>query len=285
MNGIVLVNKSVGLTSRDVVNKVSRIYKTKKVGHTGTLDPLASGLLVLCINEGTKLVEPLTNHDKEYIVGVKLGLETTTLDLEGSITREEDYTIDFEELNKVMDSFVGSYMQEVPIYSAVKVKGKKLYEYARENKEVVLPKREVEISAIDLLGVSKDTFSFSVTVSKGTYIRSLVRDIALKLNTYGTMTSLIRTRVGSYLLQDSYEVEELTSDSIIGLEEALKDYDVLTLNDNMYETVKNGGIINNEFDLDTVLLLYKGNVIALYKRYDKDKCKLKPWKMFNNTCQ
>ena len=150
MNGILIVNKDLGYTSRDVVNIVSKVLNTRKVGHTGTLDPMASGVLVLCVGNALKLCELLTNHDKEYVAGVTLGIETDTLDIDGKIISTEDVDIDEDKIIDVVNSFKGSYMQEVPKYSAVKVNGKKLYEYARNNIDVDLPSKMVNISNIEI---------------------------------------------------------------------------------------------------------------------------------------
>ncbi|MBQ8219464.1 MAG: tRNA pseudouridine(55) synthase TruB, partial [Bacilli bacterium] len=148
MNGIIVVNKEIGYTSRDIVNIVGSILGTKKVGHTGTLDPMASGVLVLCVGKALKVCELLTNHDKEYIAGVTLGIETDTLDMEGNIISTEIVDINKERIIEVVNSFIGVYNQEVPKYSSVKVNGKKLYEYARNNISVELPSRDVEIKSI-----------------------------------------------------------------------------------------------------------------------------------------
>ena len=177
MDGVLIVNKEKGVTSRDVVNKICKILNTKKVGHTGTLDPIATGVLVVCVGKATKLVEILTSEDKEYIATVKLGVLTDTLDTDGKVLEEKDVFIKKEDLVRTLNSFVGFYDQEVPIYSAVKINGKKLYEYARSNIKVDLPKRRVEIKKIELLEFNKDHYKFKVLVSKGTYIRSLIKDI------------------------------------------------------------------------------------------------------------
>ena len=176
MNGIAIINKKQGLTSRDVVNQISKKLNIKKVGHTGTLDPLATGVLVVCIGKATKLVDVLTDFDKEYEAGVCLGIETDTLDITGNVLKVENVIKTEEEIINTLNSFVGEYDQEVPIYSAVKINGKKLYEYARENIPVELPKRKVKIHNISLTSDviyknNKVYFSFKVKVSKGTYIR------------------------------------------------------------------------------------------------------------------
>jgi len=175
MNGIVLINKEKGKTSRDVVNLLSKKFNTRKVGHAGTLDPLATGLLIIGINNGTKILELLTMDEKEYIATVKIGIQTDTYDITGNIIEEKkDFSIDKEYLENTLKSFIGKYYQEVPKYSAVKINGKKLYEYARNGEEIELPKRFVEIKEIELLEFKEDEFKFKVLVSKGTYIRSLI---------------------------------------------------------------------------------------------------------------
>ena len=209
MNGIIVVNKPCGITSRDVVNKLCRKFNTKKIGHTGTLDPIADGILVVCINKATKLVDYLTCNDKEYIATVKIGILTDTLDISGNILEERKCSVSKDKLEKVLYSFIGNYNQEVPIYSAVKINGKKLYEYARGNEDVTLPKRNVEIKNIKLISCKDDYYSFSVKVSKGTYIRSLIKDINDKLDIIGVMSNLTRTKQGVFDLKDSYTLEEL----------------------------------------------------------------------------
>ena len=188
MDGILVVYKPKGMTSRDVVNKVGRILKIKKIGHTGTLDPLATGVLVLCIGKATKIVELLTATEKEYIAEMSFGIETDTLDSTGNIIKEEDFIVDEEKIEKVFSSLTGTYKQEVPLYSAIHVNGKKLYEYARNNEEVILPSRDVTISHLELLSIEENKVLFKTRVSKGTYIRSLIRDIAKKLDTVAVMS-------------------------------------------------------------------------------------------------
>ncbi|NLM63337.1 MAG: tRNA pseudouridine(55) synthase TruB, partial [Mollicutes bacterium] len=201
MDGIILINKKKGVTSRDVVNIISQKLNIKKVGHTGTLDPLATGVLVICIGKATKIVELMTNEDKEYIAEVTLGIKTDTLDITGNVIEEEICFKTKEEIIEALNIMKGEYEQEVPIYSAVKIKGKKLYEYARNKEKVELPKRLVNIKEINLIGDikyvdSKVIFSFKCKVSKGTYIRSLIDDIAKKLNTIGVMSNLTRIKQG-----------------------------------------------------------------------------------------
>ena len=282
MDGIIVVNKPKDYTSRDVVNKVCKILNTKKVGHTGTLDPIATGVLVLCVGKATKLVEILTSNDKEYIAEVKLGVLTDTLDTDGNITKEDNNRTSKDKLIEVLNSFIGTYNQEVPIYSAVKINGKKLYEYARNNKEVELPKRIVEIKNIELLDYDINNYKFKVTVSKGTYIRSLIKDINDKLGIIGAMSSLKRTRQGKFNIEESCTIEdiEVGNYSIKTITNVLKDENCVIINKQLYNIIKNGGLIPNIYNKDTVTFIYEDNVIAIYKTYIKDITKMKPYKMF-----
>lgn len=281
-DGILIVNKPKGFTSRDVVNKVSKILKTKKIGHTGTLDPIASGVLVLTIGKATKLSEVLTSFEKKYIATAILGVCTETLDTEGKILKEENTYITKEEVNKVLKSFIKTYNQEVPIYSAVKIDGKKLYEYARNKEEVILPSREVTIKDIELLDIkyenNKTIIKFSCLVSKGTYIRSLIRDIANNLNTFGIMSDLIRIKQGDFDITQSYTIEQIENNNfkMISLEECLKDYFTITMDTELEFKVKNGVVLDDIYNKDYVLYKSK-NILALYK---KEGNKLKPFKMF-----
>ena len=193
MDGIILINKEKGMTSRDVVNKICKILNTSKVGHTGTLDPIATGLMIICVGEGLKLVELLTGLNKEYIAKVKLGIKTDTYDITGKVLEKKDVILNENDLINCLNSFKGEYHQTVPIYSSVKVNGKKLYEYARNNMKVDLPKHLVKINSIDLLDYNQESFTFRVSVSSGTYIRSLINDIGKKLGIPMTMEELKRT--------------------------------------------------------------------------------------------
>lgn len=287
MNGILLINKESGLTSRDVVNKVVKKFNTKKVGHTGTLDPLATGVLVVCVGKATKLVNMLTSTKKQYIAEVTLGVETDTLDITGKFLKEKKVDVKKDEVVQVLNSFQGKYMQEVPSYSAVKINGKKLYEYARENIEVTLPKREVEIediSLIDDLYIKDDRicFRFICTVSKGTYIRSLIRDICVKLNVIGCMSNLTRTKQGNFAIETTKLIDEIKKTDLINIQDALN-IKKIDLNDDDYFKVKNGQLIKNIYNTQEVMFLYKGNVVGIYKTYEKDKGLLKPYVMIGEN--
>jgi tRNA pseudouridine55 synthase len=271
MNEIIVVNKEKGLTSRDVVNKLCRILNTKKIGHTGTLDPIASGVLVCLVGKYTKLVDMITALEKEYIAEIKLGIKTDTLDITGEIIeKNNDYNLNEDIIIKVLNSFLGSYEQTVPLYSAISINGERLYKLARDNKKVVLPKREVNIKEIELLNYDNNIIKFRVVVSKGTYVRSLIRDICDKLNVLGTMNSLVRTKQGIFNIDNSYTLEDIQNNkyqdvklnSIISLKEV--EVEGILLN-----KVLNGNIINYDYD---GYILFKSNNqdIALYYFVNKE---------------
>lgn len=282
-DGVLIFNKESGPTSRDVVNNISKKLEVKKVGHTGTLDPLASGVLVICIGKATKLVEMLTSIDKEYIATMKLGLETDTLDITGRPTKESHFSVTEEKIKKVLSSFKGKIIQEVPMYSATRVKGKKLYEYARNNESVKPPKKEVEIYDIELLDYNNDEITFRTIVSKGTYIRSLIRDIGYRLGTHGTMTKLIRTKQGYFDIDDSYQMDNILHDDykLISIEELLIGYETIVAEGDLLFKIKNGQIIDKTFKYKYCVFVNKRNkVVAIYKEYAKDNTKAKPYRMF-----
>lgn len=279
---ILVVNKPKDFTSRDVVNKLTHIFHTKKIGHTGTLDPIATGVLACCIDEDTKLVEILTSDQKEYIATMKLGIETDTLDITGNTINTKEFNVNKELIINTLNSFVGETMQEVPLYSAIKINGKKLYEYAREGIEVELPKHKINIYEIELLEYNNDLIKFRVLVSKGTYIRSLIRDIAHKLNTVGTMTDLIRTKQGDFRIEDSYTLEEIENGNYktITREEVLSYLESYDIDDKEYQSIKNGNLLPNKYTNDIVSLKYNNKIVALYQKYEKDNNFYKPYKMF-----
>lgn len=278
MNGIIVVNKENGYTSRDVVNIISKIMRTKKVGHTGTLDPIAEGVLVVCVGKCTKLCDYFTSSYKEYIVEFKLGYETDTLDYTGKIINTSDKNVSKDDIIDVINSFIGEYNQEVPLYSAVKINGKKLYEYARNNIKVDLPSRIVNIKNIEILEIN-DVIKIKCFVSKGTYIRSLIRDIGYKLGTYATMTKLVRTKQGDFNIENSYSLEDIKNNNykLYSLEEIFKEYPRIELNSDEYKKVSNGVILDNIYNSPYVLFYYDNKLISLYKVYEKSK--LKPFIM------
>lgn len=218
INGAIILNKERGLSSFQAARKVKNIIGADKAGHTGTLDPMASGVLVVCLGKHTRLVEYLVQDDKEYKVEMLLGLSTDTFDLEGEIISTGNVRdIKNDDILKCLQSFKGQINQKPPIYSAIKVKGKKLYEYARKGIEVEIPNRIVDIRDIanivikDSLykGYAVRSVSFDVVCSKGTYIRSLCNDIGEHLGCYGTMAQLSRTVNGKFSIKDAFTLEEI----------------------------------------------------------------------------
>lgn len=265
-SGVIVVNKPSGPTSFDIVNDISHIFGIKRVGHTGTLDPLAEGVLIVAIGKATKIVELLTKEDKEYVADVKLGIETDTYDIEGKVLKNEPVQ-DNLDIEKALNYYKKTYLQEVPIYSAIKVKGKKLYEYARENKEVELPKKEVTIKEIELLEKSNDEFTFKTCVSKGTYIRSLIRDIGNYLNTPATMKRLIRTKQGNIDINDSNKIEDIKNNNykLLSIEESLN-YKVIELDDETARKVSNGVKIDNIWNIkDKVIFKHNNKLLGIYE--------------------
>ena len=277
MDGIILINKEKGLTSRDVVNMVCKKLNTRRVGHTGTLDPIATGLMILCVGEGLKLVELLTKHDKEYVAKVKVGIKTDTYDITGKVVEENNnFNLDKDTLENVLNSFIGEYLQTVPIYSSIKVNGKKLYEYARNNLEVDLPKHLVKISDISLLEFNKDNFTFKVNVSSGTYIRSLINDIGEKLNIPMTMEELKRTRVGDYSIIKASDIDNLKIIPIIDSINIKK----IEVDELLLKKISNGVRINNIYNEDMVMFTYNNEPVSIYVR---DNNILKSYRVFNKN--
>lgn len=264
MNGILIINKEKGCTSHDIVYKVKKIFN-EKVGHTGTLDPLAEGVLPILIGKGTLCSKYLINHDKKYIVNLALGQRTETADLEGKIIEEKnipDKSLTQGEVEKVLKSFIGKQQQMPPIYSAIKVNGKKLYEYARKGQNVEIKPREIEIYDIKLMNIDaqKKQIQFEVFCGKGTYIRSLCEDIAEKLETVGYMESLKRIQVGDFKIEESSKIQELEENKedtkyleskIISVEEIFKNKEKIKLDDKKMQLFLNGVKItqNQENDI------------------------------------
>lgn len=269
MDGILVVNKSKGLTSNDIVKKVKKILNTK-VGHTGTLDPNATGVLPLLLGNATKISKYLINHDKEYEAVIKLGVKTTTADVEGKIIEEKEINkekLKKENIEKVLESSVGKQQQIPPIYSAIKVNGKKLYEYARQGKEVEIKARDIEIYDLKLLKIDSENNELTINVkcSKGTYIRSLCEDIAAKLETVGYMKELNRIQVGEFNIKDSVTIEEFKANienkdysNIIGIEKIFKEIPEIIINQREYEKYLNGVKIDSD-NMDGVYRIYLDN--------------------------
>lgn len=269
MDGILIINKEKKYTSHDVVSKVKKILHTSKVGHTGTLDPNATGVLPLLLNKGTLLSKYLINHDKIYEVSLKLGEKTDTADSEGKIIKKEELSEEIFEERKIiniLESFLGEQLQTPPIYSAIKVKGKKLYEYARKGQKVEIEPRQIQIYNINLekIIVEDRIIKFKVECSKGTYIRSLCEDIAEKLETIGYMKDLKRLKVGEFELKDSITLDDLEKMKIeeiekliIPIEDIFKNTDIVELNDKNLALFLNGAFSRNSKKLNLKDGLYR----------------------------
>lgn len=278
MNGLIVVNKEKGYTSRDVVNILGKILGTKKIGHTGTLDPIAEGVLVCVVGKCTKLCDILVSDEKEYIATMEFGYLTDTLDETGEVLKRNEKQVTLDEVKEALNHFTGEYLQEVPIFSAVKVNGRKLYEYARNCIDVELPKRMVNIKSIELIEYKDNILTFKVCVSKGTFIRSLIRDIGEYLGTYATMTKLIRIKQSGYTIDKSYSLEDIRNGEfkLIELDGIFKEYPVINVDKLMYEKIIHGQEFKNELNKDYIIYKYNDEVIAVYKISDKDKNKIKP---------
>ena len=269
MNAVILVNKDKGKTSRDIVNNLTKVFNTKRIGHTGTLDPIAQGVLVICINKYTKLVNSLMSLDKQYIGTITLGVKTDTFDITGKVLEQKEVNVSKEDIEKVFSSLIGKYEQVVPIYSAKKVNGKKLYEYARNGEEVKLPTNEVDIYNLELISYEKNKIVFKCNCSKGTYIRSLIQTICDKLNVIGTMSDLVRTKQGNFDISDSYTVEDIANGNYKAL--SVKDlfgYKTYNLTEEEFNKIKNGSHIKIDSNEDKMLLYYNNEEVAIYKRKD-----------------
>ena len=256
IDGILVINKPKNYTSHDVVAKCRKVLQTKRIGHTGTLDPLATGVLVLCIGQATKLVEYLTCDDKIYEVEMKFGIKTDTGDITGSIIETSDNNMPKTIENQFLRSFVGKQLQIPPMYSAIKKDGVKLYELARKGIEVEREGRNIEIFDIYNTSFDKDVLKFTVHCSKGTYIRVLCEDIAEKLGTIGTMISLNRIKSGNYSIDMSCDIEEVNENRIIPMQKMLRNS--ITIEKNISKLL-NG--ISLDYDLDDGLYnLFYDNV-------------------------
>ena len=269
LDGIIILNKQKGCTSHDVVAKTKKLLN-EKVGHTGTLDPNATGVLPLLVGQGTKLSKYIIEHDKEYIATLKLGEKRDTADSEGAIIEERQIyysVLQKENVEKILQSFIGKQEQIPPMYSAIKINGKKLYEYARKNEKIELEPRHIEIYKMDLINIIKDTIIFKVQCSKGTYIRSLCEDIAKRLNTVGYMQDLERSRVGKFDIKDSITIEELEQNiensefinqHFITIEKYFKDKESIKLDEKRLSLFLNGVKLTHNLTDD------------MYKIYDEN---------------
>ena len=285
MNGLVVIDKDKGYTSRDVVNIVSGVLGTKKVGHTGTLDPLATGVMVVGVGKGLKVSELITGYDKVYEARVIIGYETETLDMEGNIVKWGRFDYTKGDIERVIREFPRKYEQVVPIYSAVKVNGKRLYKSARRGDVVDLPKRMVSIYELVLISdveVFENHTSFDIRckVSKGTYIRSLVRDIGNKLGSYGTLMDLRRTRQGNFGLDGAYSIDDIKSGNfeLKKIGEVL-DIPKVRVSEDMLFKIRNGCKVKKFFEGDMALVMDGDSEVAIYMVSEEDEKIAKVYKM------
>lgn len=294
-DGIINIYKEKGFTSHDVVAKLRGILKTRKIGHTGTLDPDAEGVLPVCVGKATKLCEFLLEKSKVYETSFVLGITTDTQDITGQVIEEKEVCVNKDDIINIIDSFIGGYDQIPPMYSALKVNGKKLYELAREGKEVERKPRKVLLDSIKIMSISEDMkhITMRVSCSKGTYIRTLCHDIGRKLGCGACMEKLLRIQVDQYNIEDSLklrEVEELVKlgnieEKFVKIEDILSCYpkvnikvdaEKLLLNGNKF---KNFNIVQNNITETVRVYDSKDNFVALYE-YDKKYKEYKPVKMF-----
>lgn len=271
MDGIIIINKTKGCTSHDIVYKIKKMLN-EKVGHTGTLDPMAEGVLPILVGKGTPASKYLINHDKKYIVELQLGTKTDTADGEGKIVKQQPVNKEIlttKNIEKILQSFVGKQEQIPPIYSAIKINGKKLYEYARKGQEIELKPRKIEIYNIKLINysVEEKQIKFEVFCGKGTYIRSLCEDIAIKFGTVGYMKSLKRIQVGDFKIEDSITIDELNN--IIQKNELDKTKTIITL-EKLFEKIPSIRLDNRKLELflNGVMLTQKQNE-GVYKIYNQ----------------
>ncbi|MDO1605502.1 tRNA pseudouridine(55) synthase TruB [Lactobacillus sp. YT155] len=281
MNGIIPLNKDLGMTSADCVYKLRKILHERKIGHTGTLDPQVDGVLPICIGQATKLVNLLTNSGKEYHGEITLGFSTTTEDREGDIVERVklEQTTDEQEIDKILEQFQGEIKQIPPMYSAVKVNGKKLYEYARAGIEVERPERIVTIKKFQRtspvqFNAENNTvsFGFAVECSKGTYVRTLAVQVGELLGIPSHMSQLTRVKSAGITLDQTLTLDEITelqeqgkTDFLISIDEVLKDFPRVDLTDEQWKIVQNGGFLPLKNNQKQVVLAYNGKVKAIYE--------------------
>ena len=270
MDGFFLVNKPAGMTSHDVVKEVKKRFHIEKIGHTGTLDPFATGLLVLCVGQATKLSDMITNDDKSYEGEILFGVHTDTYDITGTVTDQMEATdINQSQIEDQMASFIGSYQQRPPMYSAIKKDGIKAYKAARKGQHIQLDKRLVHIYRFEAKGLYKEQkIAFFSKVSKGTYIRSLVVDLAQRLNTLAVLSQLHRVSIGSLSVSKASDLNTLKPTDLMDLKTYLKTYQSLTLSDYLIHLVKNGVYLDQrQIKTEQPFVVYdqKGHMIAFYE--------------------
>lgn len=266
MNGIFLINKEANWTSFDICAKVKRLFNTKKVGHSGTLDPFAEGLMIVCLGQATKIIPFLEHYNKTYLATIKLGEETDTLDNTGNIIDKKDVlNYSLEEIKNVLNSFLGKSQQIPPMYSALKHDGVPLYSLAREGIEIERKPRNIEIFSIELIEYNKPFLTFKCKVSKGTYIRTLAKDIAIKLSTVGHLVKLIRTNIDKFDLNMAKKVNELTINDSISIVEMLT-LPTLIVDNEIEKKIRNGNKLSLQGKNMLLLINEKKEALAIYEK-------------------
>ena len=299
MDGIFNIYKEKGFTSHDVVAIVRRTIHMKKVGHTGTLDPDAEGVLPVCVGKATKLSDVIMDGRKSYRAMLRLGMTTTTEDASGEVLETKEVDFNEDRIREVVASFIGKLEQVPPMYSAVKVNGKKLYELAREGKEIERKSRTIEVYDIRIRQfLPPDRVEIDVDCSKGTYIRTLCSDIGKALGCGGHMAELLRTRTGAFSLENAIKLEELKAlaeqekaeEALLTMEEALKDFPVVKVSEKSQKFLYNGGKIQERFLTEKPAVLtegeivvtydYENNLVGLYEiKKEENNFYIKPYKM------
>lgn len=284
MNGFLIIDKEEGKTSRDIDNDIMYKFATKKVGHLGTLDPLATGVLVLALGNALKVLSLIEKHDKTYVAQVKMGISTDTLDITGRTILTSQARASKDAVIKVLDSFLGENLFPVPKYSAVKVAGKKLYEYARNNEEVELPKKLMTVYSYKILSFNEDEFVFEIKTSYGTYIRTIIDELGKKLNVPMTMSSLRRTQSGIFNIEDAVNQHQASLDNLIPIEAVLKDFYTVVADEKLIERISHGQILKDIYKKYPIIFTDKNKeIIAIYKQYDKDNNYVKPHKIISKS--
>lgn len=266
MNGIFLINKETNWTSFDICAKIRRTFNTKKVGHSGTLDPFAEGLMIVCLGQATKIIPFLEHYNKTYEATIKLGEETDTLDNTGNIIDKKevlDYSL--EEISHVLNSFLGKSQQIPPMYSALKHDGVPLYSLARNGLEIERKPRDIEIYSIELIDYNKPYLTFKCQVSKGTYIRTLAKDIALKLSTVGHLVKLKRTNIDKFDLSMAKKVNDLTINDSISIIKMLN-LPTLKVNQEIEKKIRNGNKLSFNAKKMVLLINEKNEALAIYEK-------------------
>lgn len=273
MAGIYLINKPKNITSYDCIRILKKIFPNTKIGHAGTLDPFATGLLVVLVGQATKLSNYFINDNKTYTGVITFGFSTTTYDYTGEIINQiEDFCLTKDEINYAITNFTGKINQTPPIYSAIKQDGKKLYKYARENKNITIPSREVIIDSFDLLDFINNQLSFRISVSKGTYIRSIAHDLGVKLNVPAHLSSLNRESSGIFKLNNAYELKDIDCDTkpSISLKQYAQTLPKVVVKPYLEQLIANGVILDHrQTDLKELFAVYSedNKLLAIYMPY------------------